>query len=131
LLALLETNTLDYIFIYRSVAAQHGLKWVTLPDEINLKRLDYANQYARVSVTINGSVPGEVMTIAGEPMIYGVTIPKNANNPELALAFVTFLLEKEKGLALMEKNGQTSVIPTHSTTYANVPETLKKFVLAP
>ena len=28
LLALLESNTIDYLFLYRSVAQQHGLKYV-------------------------------------------------------------------------------------------------------
>ena len=30
---LLETHTIDYIFLYRSVAQQHDLKYLLLPDE--------------------------------------------------------------------------------------------------
>ncbi len=37
LLAFLESGHLDYIFIYRSVAEQHHLEYLILPDEINLK----------------------------------------------------------------------------------------------
>ena len=37
LLALLEAGEIDYLFIYRSVAGQHGLKMILLDDEINLK----------------------------------------------------------------------------------------------
>lgn len=105
LLALLETGAIDYLFIYRSVAEQHGLRWMALPDEINLKRPELAPLYHSVSVNISGDKPGTFVTQYGEPMVYGVTIPKNAPNPEAALAFITFLLERDKGLAILERNG--------------------------
>ncbi|MCK5861938.1 MAG: substrate-binding domain-containing protein, partial [Candidatus Hydrogenedentes bacterium] len=57
LLALLETQSIDYVFIYRSVAEQHKLKWITLPDKINLKRPDFAKHYAAVSVGLSGTAP--------------------------------------------------------------------------
>jgi len=44
LLALLESSTIDYIFLYRSVAEQHGLKYLRLPDQINLKNSQLASQ---------------------------------------------------------------------------------------
>ena len=37
LLALLEAGEIDYLFIYRSVAQQHGLKMILLDDAMNLK----------------------------------------------------------------------------------------------
>lgn len=131
LLALLETHTIDYMFIYRSVAEQHGLKWLPLPDDVNLKKADLADAYKSVSVEITGSKPGEKTTQVGEAMVYGVTIPKNAPNPEAALAFVTFLLERDKGLAIMEKNGQPGVVPSSSSTYDQLPESLKRFATKP
>ena len=36
LVALLETNAIDYMFQYKSVAIQHGFKYISLPKEINL-----------------------------------------------------------------------------------------------
>jgi molybdate/tungstate transport system substrate-binding protein len=131
LLALLEVGELDYIFIYRSVARQHGLKWVTLPDEINLKNPAMADLYQQVSVEISGKTPGSTITKPGAPMVYGVTIPTNAPNPEAALAFVTFLLEQDKGVAILERNGQPSLVPAHSETYAQIPKSLKRFARAP
>jgi len=56
-----------------------------------------------------------------------VTIPKNAENPAAALAFVTFLLEKENGRAIMESNGQPSAVPGKSETYEKIPAALKPF----
>ncbi len=127
LLALLETKTIDYVFLYRSVASQHGLKWLALPNEINLKDAKFAALYKTASVEVSGTKPGEMMTQRGEPMVYGVTIPKNAPNPKAALAFVAFLLEKGKGLAIMEKNGQPSLVPAASETYDKLPEALRKY----
>jgi len=131
LLALLETHAIDYLFIYRSVAEQHGLKWLPLPDEVNLKKAELADLYKSVSIEITGDKPGAKMTQVGEPMVYGVTIPKNAPNPAVALAFVTFLLEKDKGLAIMEKNGQPGMVPSVSATYDKLPESLRRFATKP
>ncbi len=131
LLALLEVGEIDYFFIYRSVARQHGLKWVTLPDEINLKSPEMADVYRKVAVEISGKTPGSVITKQGAPMVYGVTIPKNARNPEAALAFVTFLLERDKGMAIMERNGQPSLVPMLSDTYDDIPGPLKRFAIKP
>lgn len=131
LLALLETQTIDYMFIYRSVAEQHKLKWLALPDEINLKRPELAEHYATVSVELSGTAPGLTLERHGEAMIYGVTIPKNAPNPKAALAFVDFLLDMEKGLAIMEKNGQPGVVPSVSSTFAQIPVTLKPYAIQP
>lgn len=127
LLALLETQSVDYIFIYRSVAMQHKLKYLILPDEINLKLPAMADLYATASTEISGDKPGFKKTIYGEPMIYSLTIPKNAPNKELALIFAAFLLNPEKGMKIMERNGQPSIIPSPATNYTNVPAELKNF----
>ncbi len=130
LLALLETGEIDYIFIYRSVAKQHGLKFVILPDEINLGNPEYADSYFRVTVKISGKNPGQFLTKRGAPMVYGVTVPKNAPEAELAVRFVSFLLDPEKGMKIMEENGQPSVIPSVSLTYENIPKPLKKYAVS-
>lgn len=127
LLGLLESGSLDYIFLYKSVAMQHGLKYLVLPDQINLKNPAYASQYALAKVEINGKKPGEKETMKGEPMIYGVTILRKAPNKEAAIAFLAFLLNKEQGMKIMEKNGQPSVIPMSTPNYDLVPEPLKKY----
>jgi molybdate/tungstate transport system substrate-binding protein len=127
LLALLESNSIDYIFLYKSVAIQHQLKYVVLPDEINLKSPAFAQAYATVSTEINGKEPGKKEVIKGEPMIYGVTMLKDAPNKATALAFLQFLLAKDKGMAIMEKNGQPSVVPQKNPNYHNLPNELKPY----
>ena len=129
LLALIETGVLDYIFIYRSVAAQHNLRYVVLPDDINLKNAEMTDFYKTVSVRITGKEPGVFITKKGGPIIYGVTIPNNAPNRRLALAFLTFLLDVDSGGAILERNGQGTVIPSITITYDNIPEHLKTFAL--
>ena len=131
LLALLEVKAIDYAFLYRSVAEQHGLKWLALPNEVNLKDPRLADYYGTVSVDVTGDKPGAVMSVRGEPMVYGVTIPKSSPNPKAALAFVAFLLDKDKGMAIMEKNGQPSVMPAPSETYDKIPDVLRGYALKP
>jgi molybdate/tungstate transport system substrate-binding protein len=127
LVALLESGSIDYIFLYRSVAIQHNLKYLILPDEINLKNPAFAFWYASVSTEINGKAPGLKEMIRGEPMIYGVTILKEAPNREAAVAFVQFLLSPHQGMAIMEKNGQPSVIPLPVANFDRLPASLKPF----
>jgi molybdate/tungstate transport system substrate-binding protein len=127
LLALLETGSIDYIFLYRSVAIQHNLKYLTLPDEINLKNMGFASQYAKATIEINGKEPGKKETVKGEPMIYGITMLRDAPNKQAAIAFLQFLLSKEKGMKIMEKNGQPSVIPMPTKNYDKLPKELKTF----
>ena len=126
LLALLEAGEIDYVFIYRSVAAQHGLKMVLLPDEINLKSPEHAEFYNTAVVKISGKKPGEFIRRVGEPMVYSVTIPKNAPNREAAEAWVALLLS-EKGRAIMERNGQRCIKPAKVDGADRLPDSLKEF----
>lgn len=109
LIALLESHNIDYMFIYKSVAVQHRLKYLSLPNEINLGDPRLADLYSTVHVTIQGKQPGETMTMKGEPMVYGITILRDAPNKAAAEAFVKFLLDPEKGGRIMRENGQEAV----------------------
>lgn len=127
LLALLESGSIDYIFLYRSVAEQHGLKRLILPDEVNLKSAALAGLYNSVSVQVTGKKPGEMIEQKGEPMVYGITVPKNARNPELAEAFVRFVVDEE-GRKIMERNGQPVIVPAGVTGLDKLPESLEPYV---
>ena len=126
LLALLECNEIDYIFLYRSVAQQHGLDYLLLPDEINLKKTEFADFYKQATVQISGKKPSEKITKTGAPMVYGITIPKSAGNRSAALAFVDFVLSP-KGRGIMEVCGQPSVVSSPTSTYSAIPASLKKY----
>jgi molybdate/tungstate transport system substrate-binding protein len=128
LLALLESSSLDYIFIYKSVAIQHNLKYLELPDEINLKDPEFNDFYSTASTEINGSEPGKKVTVKGEAMIYGITILNDAPNKEAATLFVSFLLEKNKGMRIMEHNGQPALTPYKFTNKDKLPLSIRKIV---
>lgn len=127
MVALLESGNIDYMFLYRSVAIQHKLNYLRLPDEINLKSMDKAALYSTVSTEINGKEPGKKEVIRGEPMIYGITILRDAPNKKAAEAFLEFLLSKNKGMQILEKNGQPSVIPMETENYDKIPKQLQPF----
>jgi molybdate/tungstate transport system substrate-binding protein len=129
LVALLESGSVDYIFIYKSVAIQHQLNIVTLPDQINLKNPAFAKYYATACTEINGKEPGLKEMVKGEPMIYGVTILKNAPNKAAALAFVKYLLSKDQGMKILLKDGQPSVLPMPTKNYEKLPKELKQFAI--
>ncbi len=127
LLALLETGTIDYIFLYRSVAQQHELEFLILPDEVNLKNPGFTDIYGAVSVEISGKKPGEKIVKRGAPMVYGITIPANSPSPELAQRFIDFILDADRGMKVMEEAGQPSMVPSPSGTYSAIPDRLKKY----
>ena len=126
LLALLEAGEIDYLFIYRSVAYQHGLQVLRLPDEINLRSPDLASLYATAQVQVSGKRPGEFLPRTGAPIVYSVTIPKNAQNRRLAEAYVALLLSEE-GQAIVEKCGQPPLVPARTREYDRLPPSLQPF----
>jgi len=127
LIALLESGDMDYAWEYRSVAVQHGLQFVELPDEINLSMVEHADFYSQATVEVAGTEPGTTMTMMGTPIVYGVTVPKNAPNPELALEFVKFLLGPD-GQAIMEEEGQPPIVPPVASDRDTLPPALRTLV---
>ena len=113
LLALLESGAIDYLFIYKSVAAQHHLPFLELPPEINLGDPGKERVYARVAARTNADTE-KAETIQGRAIVYGITIPRNAPQASLAKAFVDFM-QSEKGRAILRDAGQE---PLPSGTYS-------------
>ncbi|GAB6073950.1 tungstate ABC transporter substrate-binding protein WtpA [Nautilia lithotrophica] len=115
LLGLLEAGAFDYLFIYKSVAKQHKLKYINLPSQINLGSKKYANYYKQVNFKITGKKPGTFIVKQGAPMIYGITIIENEKeglpkNKIGANLFVKFVLSPE-GQTILKKNGQGVINP--------------------
>ncbi|MGC9444746.1 MAG: tungstate ABC transporter substrate-binding protein WtpA, partial [Candidatus Methanospirareceae archaeon] len=50
LLALLDFGGIDYAFGYKSVALQHGLRYLELPPELDLSSAEYSEYYRQVTV---------------------------------------------------------------------------------
>ena len=112
--ALLETQTIDYMFNYRSVAVQHGFRHLDLPDSINLGNPSLDTWYASVNVEVRGTGPGTMITRKGASIVYGMTVPVNAPNPKLADKFIKFITDPGKGRLIIEQSGQTAIEPRYS-----------------
>lgn len=131
LISMLETGALDYAFEYESVARQHALKnpdfkWVQLPDEINLSAVDQSEFYKNATIELKGKEPGETVTKTGEPIIYSLTMPTTGENQKAAVEFLKFLFDKEKGLKILEDNGQPVLDKFDVMGEESLPEELKE-----
>ena len=125
LLAMLETGNVDYLYIYKSIAIQHQLKYISLPPEINLSNSDFDSLYATASIAINGSAPGETKVQKGESMQYSVTMPLNGKNKPLAEDFVAYFLSKDLGLNVIRNHGQQIFTPLKIQGYESLPPSIK------
>lgn len=131
LISLLQTGNMDYAWEYLSVAVQHGLDYVLLPDEINLGNYQFDDLYGSAVVEVTGKEPGTTMAIAGKSVTYGVTLVKEAPNRAAAEAFLTYLLDPEGGLAVLKEMGQPPFIPARipsAESLQQVPEGLQSLV---
>jgi molybdate/tungstate transport system substrate-binding protein len=126
LLALLEAGEIDYLFIYRSVAKQHGLQLLELPPAINLEDPKLAHQYSEAKVRVTGRKPGELLEQSGTPINYSVTIPRNSPHRQAAEQFLALLLSPE-GRAVLERNGQTPIVPALAAPAGAVPPSLARW----
>ncbi|MCD6206568.1 MAG: tungstate ABC transporter substrate-binding protein WtpA [Methanosarcinales archaeon] len=105
LIAGLDAGEIDYYFIYRSVAKQHGQLFVELPEEIDLCSVEYADTYRTVQV-----VQANDNIVIGKPVVYGITVPKNAPDRETALEFVKLVVSSE-GQQIFADLGQPPIVP--------------------
>ena len=105
LIALLESGAIDYAFEYKSVAMQHGLKYVELPPQIDLSNPRFDGEYGKVHIYLFYRTDKQ-KEVVGKSIIYGLTIPKCAENRDLAIKFINLLLS-DVGREIFEKNGQS------------------------
>lgn len=110
LIALIESNSIDYMFQYKSVAVQHGLKYIELPDDINLSNPAKETIYNSVSLDVTGDKPGTKIKVNGDYINYSITVLNNAPHKDAAIDFLCFMLSDE-GMDIFRKNGQDPVIP--------------------
>lgn len=122
LVGALQSGQIDYLAIYRSDARQHGFKALALPDDVNLSDAKDAPEYAKVSVTTaNG-------TLTAKPIVYALTIPRNAQAPQLAQEYVKFLLGPD-GRAIMARYGFTAFDRGYAVNAPALPAPLRTLVV--
>lgn len=112
LTALLQLGELDYIWTYVSLAKSGDFRWVDLPDDINLSDPTKADAYRAARVVLPGATnaPGDTVVFQGEPIVYALTIPKGAPHPQVAEAFVRFVLSPA-GQAILAEAGLEPLAP--------------------
>jgi molybdate/tungstate transport system substrate-binding protein len=128
LLSTIESGDVDYAFLYKSVAVQHGLEFLELPGEINLSSDSYKMLVQGLVVKLQfqrfASVYPEFECL---PILYAVTIPQNTPKRELAVEFVKFLIGPEGQRILIEQN-QPPIVPAKADSPALLPGELKPLV---
>jgi molybdate/tungstate transport system substrate-binding protein len=102
--ALLQTHELDYIWTYQNLAENDGLKFVKLPDAIDLGNPADSAVYARASTRVLGKRAGDTVTVRGAPILFAFTIPVQAENRALAERFIAYLLSPAGRRALSSQH---------------------------
>jgi len=128
LIPLLETGSIDYCFLYMSNAKQYGLRYVEFPDEFNLGNSTFEQFYEHVTVRFELQRFATVgLDRQGKTIYYGLTIPNNAVQKDLAVEFVEFLLGEE-GRSIFESAWQPVFFPSYTDNIQRVPPDLHNFV---
>ncbi len=114
LVTMLETGALDYAFEYESVAIQHekknhDIRYIKLPEAINLSSMDHKDFYAKATINLAGKELNTFVTKKGQPIVYSLTLPKSGENKALAVEFLKFLFDDEKGMKILEEAGQPTL----------------------
>jgi len=128
LVTALQSGDLDYAYEYRSVAVQHGLNFIGLDEHINLSKTSaelpgVEEFYGTASIEIKKEDTYEAQY--GAAIVYGVTIPVNAENEELAAEFIELLLSATGKQVMEVENGQPMLDPPLCDHAENLPESLQ------
>jgi len=127
LMALLESGDIDYSFEYESVARQRGLKFLSLPEGIDLSDSDFEKQYRKVRVNLDFKRFASVVPdFEGAQIVYGLTIPNNVLHPKEAGRFIKFLLSPN-GRQIFNQNYQPLLVNLECDDVLALPEDLKPY----
>ncbi|KAF2956937.1 extracellular solute-binding protein [Marinitoga sp. 38H-ov] len=120
IIAYLEANEIDYAFLYKSNAIQSNLKYIDLPNEINLSSNKFDEIYKNVFVEVPRD--GEKTKIYGKAINYSFTILENANNKKDAIEFIKFIYS-ELGKKIFEDKFMNLFVDVDNPN--NLPDELK------
>ncbi|GGA14932.1 extracellular solute-binding protein [Dyella caseinilytica] len=103
LMSRLEAGQIDAAISYLSAAQSHHLPTINLPDEINLGNpAMQAPWYDRASITLSNG-----KTLKVQPLVFYAAVLSNAQQPQLARDFVTFLQSPE-GQTMFRDHGYSA-----------------------
>lgn len=125
LIALLQSNDIDYTFEYKSVVTQQNLDYLELPPEINLGSENYAETYGKVRVKIDfRRFRSVIPEFEGLPIAYGMTISNNSRQKEKAATFIRFVIGAD-GQRIFSENHHPPLIPAECDNTGALPDELK------
>ena len=129
LIALAESNAIDYMFQYKSVALQHGFRFIELPAEISLSDPTKDEVYRSVTLEIAGTSPGNRMMVAGSYINYSLTLLRDAPSGDEATAFIDFILGPE-GARILRESGQEPLVPPVTDNPGLIPDPLRRYFIS-
>jgi molybdate/tungstate transport system substrate-binding protein len=93
LVAPLEAEELQLLFMYKSAAVSRGLNVISLPRQVNLGDPELSGSYSDFTYTTAAGVQ------QGGLILLYITVPKNSTNTGLALQFAAFVVLHAKSMA--------------------------------
>lgn len=120
----LKAGKIDYAFSYISSARQNasnGVKYIELPDAVNLGSDSMTAEYSKVRITADGK---EVMAV---PIAYGLTVPKSSLEPQAAYDFIKYMASEE-GRKFITDDGLIDINPYECNDPSKLPAKLQEIV---
>jgi molybdate/tungstate transport system substrate-binding protein len=119
--ALLKKASVDYVFTYKSEAQQLGLKFVTLPEQLNLKLEKWRSYYSMAKVKVDNVEPGKYLERKGAPIRYAICRLSVGENAIGAGKFMDYFIRTKDALDIIEKQhipliSDPRILPADSTT---------------
>jgi molybdate/tungstate transport system substrate-binding protein len=93
LVAPLQSDQIQFLFIYKSAAVSDHLNFIALDGHINLGDSSLGTFYSKFSYTDSAG------TTTGSPIILCVTVPVSSTNPSDAILFVKYVVQNAAGLS--------------------------------
>lgn len=124
LAALLSAGELDYIIDYESLARAQHFNFIPLPAAIDLGDPTQAATYATASVRVGSG--RDSITRHGAPILYGVSVPRQAPHFAVGVRFLQFLLGTE-GQAIL-RGAHVDVLEHPELVGDSVPPVLRAVV---
>jgi molybdate/tungstate transport system substrate-binding protein len=94
-IALLQAGELDYIWTYENLAALSTLRFVKLPDDVDLGSAEDSAAYALAVTRVPGRRAGDTLLVHGKPIGFGVAVRAGSARSSTAERFVAYLLSPE------------------------------------
>ncbi len=120
LVSLVQQGIIDYVFEYRSVAVEHHLRYVELPDQIALSNPAYEKLYSSICVVFqNGK------KIYGSTIKYAIGVTIYGKGNQAVENLMKYIFSKQ-GIRIFEEHG--FVILKKVEVYGGAPDWLRQEV---